>query len=393
MGWPSLDGTRILVTGATGFVGGRIVERLCLETHARVGVGVRRFRNLPRVARFDVDIVKCDLLDKGQVEAAVSGYELVIHCAYGSTGDSATQARVTIQGTENLLEAAQAARVRRLVHFSTAAVYGLQSHGDLNEATPYRQSSNTYMNSKLEAEKLVFRYANAGLNAIVLQPTIIYGPFGTTWTADILRNLSTGQVILVDGGEGSCNPVYVDDVVDATFLAASTVDASGEALLISSDVTIPWHRFLAMFEEMLGQTRTISMTKAEALDYWKQASPRPKLFSELKTLMTRGDIFPRLLRTRQGHLAHLFLRRILTQRQRQALLRRRMPDSQSKRMLTHPLSPPEIEFFGSKSSVKIDKARRLIGFHPAVSLEQGMRLTELWAMWANLIPFHAEDPP
>ncbi|MFH4234040.1 hypothetical protein WAJ75_23845, partial [Acinetobacter baumannii] len=67
-----------------------------------------------------------------------------------------------------------------------------------------------------------------------LQPTIIYGPFGPLWTIDVLETLKRRGVILIDGGEGFCNLVYIDDVVDALLLAATNDKALGETFLISS---------------------------------------------------------------------------------------------------------------------------------------------------------------
>ena len=104
----------VLVTGAAGFIGGRVVETLCLSGSANVRAGIRRWSSAARIARFPVEIVLCDIMDEEQVAQAMAGATSVIHCAKASNRD------VIIQGTNNLLDAALRLDVERFVHLSTA---------------------------------------------------------------------------------------------------------------------------------------------------------------------------------------------------------------------------------------------------------------------------------
>ena len=107
----------ILVTGAGGFLGGRVCEILDGGGVASVRAGVRRWSSAARVGRLPVEIVTCDVRDLVQVERAVAGATAVVHCAVGDRA-------VTVDGTRNVLEASARHGVKRVVHISTIAVYG-----------------------------------------------------------------------------------------------------------------------------------------------------------------------------------------------------------------------------------------------------------------------------
>jgi nucleoside-diphosphate-sugar epimerase len=235
----------------------------------------------------------------------------------------------------------------------------------------------------------VTRYARAGLPVSILQPSVVYGPFGTTWTSDILDRLTTGNAILVDGGRANCNAVYVDDVVTAAFLAATSSEAVGETFLISSDDKVTWADFYGRFEDMLGRTATVSMSEDEALRYWRRSSRRPALWSQLPRLARRADVLSEILNTREGNLALRLARRVLPSKIRKTILTRPGPPhsmSGSRDRYIHPLNPHAVRFVSRSQQVAIDKAATFLGYRPAFSLERGMHLTRLWAEWAGLLP-------
>src|SRR5436305_15155746 len=111
-------------------------------------------------------------------------------------------------------------------------VYGQTTDGDLDETAPRRRFGNAYSDSKLEAEQIAL---SSGLPVAVLQPTAVYGPYGGVWTEAVIRALKAGRQILVNGGDGLGNAVYVDDLVSAMLLAAVKVGVVREPFLISAE--------------------------------------------------------------------------------------------------------------------------------------------------------------
>ena len=392
-----LSGKRILVTGGTGFIGGRLVERLVLEGDSDVRVLVRNFAHASRIARFPIEMVHGDVTKPGDVERAVSDCEVVIHCVYGNSGSKEMQRLVNVAGTENVLAAALHAGVKRVVHLSTVAVYGTTPDGDLDETAPRRYSGGVYADSKLDAENIALDYARRrGLPVAVLQPTVVYGSFAPVWTVNVLRQLKTGCMILVNGGNGLCNPVYVDDVVSAILLAAVKEEAVGEAFLISDGQPIIWRDFFDRYARMLGSADIVSMSAAELMDaHYAQKRRRAKgiLEETLSILREEPLIRRRLLRTSEVAALRKVGQSLLPKQVRRSLNKRIGGNSQAGQPRTglgeekpiHVMPPSVVQFYAAKTRVRIDKAKRILGYQPSFDFESGMRLTEQWAKWTGLL--------
>ena len=385
----ALAGRRALVTGATGFIGGRLAERLVLEHGAEVRALVRNLAGAARLARFPVTVVRGDVTNPSDLEAAIRGCDMVFHCAYGTSGSQKHRAWVNTEGTRRVLAAAQAAKVSRIVYLSTLMVYGQTGDGDLDETAPRKRFGNPYSDSKLEAERIAL---SSGLPVAVLQPTAVYGPWGGVWTETVLKSLRTGRQILINGGEGLANHVYVDDLVSAMLLAAVRDEAVGQAFLISSEEPATWREMFGRFERMLGgEPRTVDMTEAEALAYWKKwQRAQPRLIGEgLRIVKQEQRIRERLERTREGvwlrEMASTVLPESWQQKIKGRLASGRGPSTPDREAPIHPLPPKMIGFFRARTRVRIDKAKRLLGYRPAFDFGTGMDLTEQWARWANLL--------
>ena len=385
----ALAGRRVLVTGATGFIGGRLVERLIVEHGAEVRVLVRNLAAAARLARFPVTVLRGDITSSPDLAVAIQGCDAVFHCAYGTSGSQKHRAYINREGTRRVLEASRAANVGRIVYLSTLMVYGQTTDGDLDETAPRRRFGNAYSDSKLEAEQIAL---TSGLPVAVLQPTAVYGPYGGVWTESVIRALKAGRQILINGGEGLGNAVYVDDLVSAMLLAAVQDAAVGEAFLISGEEPVTWRELYGRFERMLGmERRTVDMTEAEALAFWRQwKRAQPHAVGEaLRILKSEQPIRERIERTREGvwlrEMASTVLPEKVQQRIKAGLGSGGRPSRTAAELPIHPLSPEMIGFFRPRTRVRIDKAKRLLGYRPAFDFETGMDLTEKWARWANLL--------
>ncbi len=179
---------------------------------------------------------------------AAAGCDVVFHCAYGTGGSQKRRGFVNSEGTRRVLAAAAAAGAGRVVHLSTLMVYGRTADGDLDESAPRRRFGDAYSDSKLAAESVAMAWARAGrVPVVVLQPTAVYGPWGGVWTAQPLAALRSGRLILVDGGAGTANAVYVDDLVSAMLLAAVRDGVVGEAFLVSAAEPVTWRELYGRF--------------------------------------------------------------------------------------------------------------------------------------------------
>ncbi len=272
-------------------------------------------------------------------------------------------------------------------------VYDLPHDGELDERAPPTRPGDPYSDDKLEGERLALglgvRY---GVPVTVLQPTVVYGPFAGVYGADILQELRSGPALLVDGGTGICNAVYVDDLVTAMTLAATHERAVGERILVSGFEHPTWGQFVAGFEQMLGTQRTVSMSEQGALDLWQRSRRRRWLLPELLRAVTQDPtVRHRLLSTREGHAIRQVSERVLPSlvtRARAALRGRRLARDASApgELAPVPLRPWVVHYLAKRCRVRIDKARELLGYQPVFGLEEGMRLTQLWARWAGLLP-------
>jgi nucleoside-diphosphate-sugar epimerase len=379
-----LRGVRVLVTGATGFIGGRLVERLVREEGASVRALVRNFANAPRIARFAIEMVPGDLLSPVALDRAVARCDVVFHCAYGALGPDAERRVVNVQGTESVLAAALAHHCRRVVHVSTMSVYGDPASGDIDETAPRKYTGSAYGDSKIDAENAALGYCDKGLSVAVVQPTIVYGPWALTWTIKPLQQLQTGRVILVNDGTGTCNPVYIDDVVTAMIAAAGSAEAHKQAFLISGNEPVTWRAFFERYQRMLPASATVAMTAEQARAHFEASEPKGFVSETVRVLRREvrkreALIRERLSPTRPGRIA-------LTAAEGVSLLSRPgTAPAAVEELPVPPLAPSKVPMFAAQARFRSDKATALLGYHPAFDLDRGMAMTEAWARWGRAI--------
>ena len=380
---------RALVTGASGFIGRRVVERLFLEAHADVRALVRDYGAAAPVARFPVELVRGDVLNAESLLEAVRGCDVVFHCATGTSWILRERRRVDVDGTRNVLEAA-AAGGARVVLLSTVLVYGITPDGPLDERAPRRRTGDLYADAKLRAERIAAELSRR-VEVTTLEPTAVYGPWAGVYGYSVLNALRDRPVLLVDGGRGICNLVYVDDLVSAMLAAATSREAVGERLLITGPDHVTWKGFYERFAEMLGVAdRLIEMPLSEVVRDWRRSGwRRPSVFGEAARALREGHLRERLYETREGAAAMRVAQAVLPPnvfREREAkAARRREAPRQDQRPAPLALRPFTARFQATRTYVRTEKARRLLGYDPSFDFRRGSQVMEQWARWAGLL--------
>jgi len=380
-----LSGTRVLVIGAAGFLGSRLVERLVCECRADVRVLVRRVMSAAVTSRFPIDIVVGDITRPADVSVAVRGCGVVFNCVKGSGPDPALRRAADVDGARIVVEAAAAAGAR-IVHVSTMAVYDRPSDGDFDERFPAAPAGDLYTDTKIAGERTAVETgARLGAHVTVVQPTVIYGPNAGVYGRDILQEMHTHRLVLVDGGRGICNAVYIDDAVSALLLAATKTTGRGDRFLISGPEHPTWQQFLGSFEEMLGGTRTVALPESDALTLWSRSRQRRWLLSECGRIL-RDDpgIRRRVLSTREGSIARGLVRKVFPEETRRRLRSAPSSHGASAELPIAAVRPWVVRNMARRARARIDKARSVLGYTPVFSLADGMHLTRAWAQWAGL---------
>ena len=226
-----ITGTRALVSGATGFLGGHLAQVLHGLGY-RVRILVHKRHRVEKLLALGMEIVEGDLLDTASLVRATAGQNVVFHTAGKVTdwGPRAEYFQVNADGTRNVITACRESGVARLVHVSSLSVLGLPRTGEvITEETPYPRSlPDWYSQSKREAEQLV-RGANgvSGLATTVVRPGVIWGPGDITIVPRLAELLRRRQMILIDGGRNLLGLSHIESLARGLVLAAESPGAPG----------------------------------------------------------------------------------------------------------------------------------------------------------------------
>jgi 2-alkyl-3-oxoalkanoate reductase len=233
----------VLVLGAGGFIGGRLVAALA-DAGLRPVAGVRRRRRASDWQGAEVRL--CDATDPVAVERVLDGVDAVVNCVGGD-------GRTMIAATRALCAAARR-RPRRIVHLSSIAVYG-DATGPVTEQTPLVAPADGYGMAKRACEALIEDYVRDGGDAVLLRPSCVYGPGSEQWTARLARLLRAGRVgDLGSAGDGCCNLIYIDDLAAAVLAAQSYPELSGQTFNVTSPAVLTWNEYLTRFGRLLDAT-------------------------------------------------------------------------------------------------------------------------------------------
>jgi len=244
----SASASPCLVTGASGFIGGRLAARL-----ARAGRPVRCLArpssDVVALRELGVEVLRGDLADPASLRAAAEGCETVVHCA-ALVSDWATVGEVR---AANVASAAAAAGARRLVHLSTTDVYGHPGGAAIGESlADAERFANWYSQSKREAERELRSAAGERIEWTILRPATVYGPGSVEVVGEIAKAIRAGHMLLIDRGRAVAGLLYVENLLDAILLSLQEPAAAGRAFNVSDGLEVTWARFTADLASGLG---------------------------------------------------------------------------------------------------------------------------------------------
>jgi nucleoside-diphosphate-sugar epimerase len=226
---------RILVLGAAGFIGRRIIAGLALDPEIQPVAGIRVSR--PSGLPPGVEVLVLDATDPKALQDAMQHAAGVVNCVAGTAS--------AILGSAQALATAldRCALPPRVVHLSSLAAYGT-ARGTVDESAPLLGDLDEYSAAKAAAERAL----GVGRSVVTLRPGIVYGPESALWSGYIGRLLSTGRLgNLGPAGEGICNLVYIDDVRDAVLRCLKLPALGGRAFNIAASRAPSWNEYFRLY--------------------------------------------------------------------------------------------------------------------------------------------------
>jgi nucleoside-diphosphate-sugar epimerase len=248
---------RCLITGATGFIGGRLAQRLIGEGHP-VRCLVRAGSDTSLLEELGVEMAVGDLTGADSLARAVEDCGYVFHCG-ALVSDWATKREIraiNVEGTRNLLEVAVRASVKRFIHLSSTDVYGYPDGGAIEESHTATRFRNWYAQTKLEAEMEVGRAERTdALQAVILRPATVYGPGSKEVIGEIARAIRGGHMLLIDDGRPIAGLCYIENLLDAALLALRHEAAPGHAFNVTDGLSTTWRQLTDGLADGLGSSR------------------------------------------------------------------------------------------------------------------------------------------
>jgi nucleoside-diphosphate-sugar epimerase len=247
----------VLVTGATGYLGKQLVLRLAGSGHY-VHAMYRSEATVGGLEHENIRLFKGTLGDPASIDKAMEGCDQVYHLAAFAAVWTRKPEKIyeqNVRGTVNILESALKFGVKRLVHTSTAGVFGPSGDKPNSEDSPMAESHFIhYDRSKAQAEKKISTYVRDGMNVVIVNPTRVYGPGklgDSNGVTRMIRDYIRGRWHIIPGnGRSVGNYVYIEDVVDGHVLAMEKGRAGERYLLGGSNLS--FNEFFSIMKEVTG---------------------------------------------------------------------------------------------------------------------------------------------
>ena len=324
---------RVLITGATGFIGGALARAL-IGTKAEVHALARPSSDRSSLADIPVIWHEGDITRPETLRNQFTGMDAVI-CAAGKLGQAgvpeAVYQRLHVEGTRNVLNEISSLRESpRVLYVSSPGVLGPTGRLPLTEDAPYRPS-NMYERSKAAGEQVAKEFASQGFPVIIVRPEFVYGP-GDLHVLRLFQNVQSGRFFYVDGGKHLCHPTFIDDAVQGLMLCLQG-GAPGEVYHITGLQAVTFRELVETMARAMGVN-----------------SPKLSLLRSLAMLGAGGM-------EALGRILHV----------------------------TPPIGREGVAFFGDDRTFSWQKAQKELGYTPRYDLSAGIARTVAWYRERELI--------
>lgn len=322
--------TKLLITGATGHVGAHVVKRAVKAGYAvRALVRPTSDRSLLDELAVDglpIEYVEGDLAEHDTLAPAIEGVDIVIHSGahVGDWGPAEIYRKANVFALEHMLTAAERFGIKRWIQISSLGVYLARHHYGTDETVqPDIAGLDGYTQTKAEAEVVLHRHMQEhDLSAVILRPGFIYGAGDRHALPRIVAKLQAGKMKYIGAGDRVLNNTYVENLVDAIFLAIDHPDALGETFNIRDERLVTRKEFIGAIADYLEKPQPGSVPEWLARILVKPIERIAKL---------RGATSPPLL------------------------------------------TGAQIKFMTLNLDYSIDKAKRVLGYKPQVDFQEGIR--------------------
>ena len=324
----------VLVTGATGFTGGALAVHLAKQGH-HVRALARQGSDTSHLHGLGIEIVTGDITSAADVDRAVAGVEQVYHvaaCFRTANHPDSYYRQVNTEGARHVLDAARKYECERVIHTSTIGVHGHVNHEPADETEPFNPG-DIYQQTKLEGEQLARQAQQDGQRVVIVRPASIYGP-GDLRLLKLFRTIQQRRFRMFGPGTAHFHPVYIDDLVQGMAQCGHCEAAIGETFILCGP------RYVTLNELVEHVSAAVNVRP-----------PKGKL--PLKPLLAASAVCEAVC----------------------------VPLK-----IDPPLHRRRAHFFTHNRAFTCDKARRLIGYEPAIDVEQGMKQTAEWYFEAGHLP-------
>ncbi|MBD2385087.1 NAD-dependent epimerase/dehydratase family protein [Cylindrospermum sp. FACHB-282] len=322
----------LLITGTDEFIGLRAAELARAQ-----GIKVRGLQSSPdqdkKAQNLGVEVIVGSITDAAIAQKACQGVDIVLHTTQVTqeAGDIKHFREVNVGGTLNIAKAAKQAGVKSFIHLSSAMVYGFNYPNEVTESGPLSGENNPYCQTKIEAEtELLKLNAPPDFGIIIMRAGDVYGPGSIPWIVRPILMMRQKLFAYANDGKGVMNHVYIDNLIDAMFLAIEK-QTYGEVFNITDGQETSWKDYFIQLAAMEGLPAPMSLPKDEMKLFLKLRHQGQKLFRQ------KADILPE-----------------------------------------------SVDFMTRPYAYSIDRAKSLLNYKPTINLEEGMRRTHQWVQKTDL---------